>query len=121
MQKVFIFIIAAFIAYGCASTKKVVDISIGTWDYVIKDVPNAGDVEGNFVIVKEGDNYTGSLNGTQGSTSLDDITVVDKALNCTYDYQGYTITMTGNFEGEGFTGKCSAEGYDFPMTATKRE
>lgn len=121
MQRIFVFVIAAIIAYGCASTKKVVDVSIGTWDYVLKEIPNAGDVEGNFVIAKEGDNYTGSLNGDEGSTSLDDVTVIDKTLSCTFDYQGYTISMNGVFEGNGFIGKCSVEGYDFDMTATKRE
>jgi len=121
MQKVFVFVIVAFIAYGCASSKKVVDITIGTWDYIVKDTPNSGDLKGNFVISKEGDNYTGSMNGSQGSTILENITVVDKALNCTFDYEGYTVSMTGNFEGDGFTGKCSAEGYEFPMTAVRQQ
>jgi hypothetical protein len=121
MQKYFVFVIAAFIAYGCASTKKVADVSIGTWDYVVKDVPNSGDVKGNFVIAKEGENYTGSLNGEQGSTPLENITIEDGKLKCIFDYQGYEIQMAGSFEDTAFTGNVSVDYNEFPMTATKRE
>jgi len=120
MQKILVFIVAAFIAYGCASSKKVADISIGTWDYVVKNTPS-GDVEGNFVIAKEGDDYTGSLNGEQGPTPLKDISVEDGNLKCTFDYQGYELLMKGTFEGASFTGDVSVDYNEFPMTATKRE
>lgn len=120
MRRLLIFMVAACIAYACASSKKAVDISVGSWDYVIKNTPE-GDMNGTFVIAKEADNYTGSLNGGQGSTQLENITVVDKVLNCTFYYQGYLVAMTGNFEGDGFTGKCSAEGYEFPMTAARQQ
>lgn len=120
MQKVFVFIIAAFIAYGCASTKKVVDVSIGTWDYIVKDTPS-GDAEGNFVIAKEGDNYVGTLNGEQGSIPLNDVTIEDGNLTCTFDLQGYEILIKGTFEGTSFTGNASVDYNEFPMTATKRE
>lgn len=120
MQKVLVFIVAAFIAYGCASSKKVVDISIGTWDYIVKGTPS-GDVEGNFVIVKEGDTYTGSLNGDQGSIPLENITIEDGKLKCTFDFQGYEVLMQGTFEGNSFTGNSSVDYNEFPMTATKRE
>ena len=113
--------IAAFLAYGCASSKKVADVSIGTWDYVVKDIPNSGDVGGNFVIEKEGENYAGVLNGEQGPTPLESITIEDGKLNCTFDYQGYEIQMEGTFEGTSFTGNVSIDYNEFPMTATKRE
>ena len=121
MRRLLIFIVAACIAYACASSKKAVDISIGSWGYTIEEVPDVGNLKGTFVLAKEGDNYTGSLNGGQGSTTLDNITIVDKVLNCSFYYEGYLVKMTGNFEGDGFTGKCSAEGYDFPMTAVRQQ
>ena len=119
IQKVLIFTIGLFIAYGCASTKKVKDVSIGTWDYTIKNTPE-GDLAGNFVIAKEAESYIGSLNSTQGSIALEDITVEDGNLKCNFDYMGYSIMMTGLFEGEAFTGKVSVDYNDFPMTAVKR-
>ena len=121
MQKIFVFVIAAFLAYSCASSKKVTDASIGTWDYVVRDVPNSGDVSGNFVIDKEGESYTGTLNGEQGSTPLEGITIEDGKLKCTFDYQGYEIQMEGTFEGSSFTGNVSIDYNEFPMTASKRE
>ena len=120
MQKVFIFLIAAFIAYGCATSKKVADVSVGTWDYIVKDTPN-GDVEGNFVIVKEGDTYTGSLNGDQGSIPLEDIEVEGENLSYLFDFQGMQLAVKGTIEGSAFTGNVSVDYNDFPMTATKRE
>jgi len=120
IRNVLIFIVAAFIAYACASSKKVVDISIGSWDYVIKNTPE-GDMNGTFVLAKEGDKYTGSLVGGEGSVPLDNITVIEKVLNCTFYYQGYLVTMSGNFEEDAFTGKCGAEGYEFPMTAVRQK
>ena len=120
MQKIFVFVIAAFIAYGCASTKKVVDISIGTWDYVITETPQ-GDLEGNFVIAKEGDNYTGSLNSEQGSIPLEDVKVVESQLSATFDFQGYEVIMSGTFEGASYKGNVSVDYNEFPMSATKRE
>ena len=119
MQKFLVFILAAFIAYGCATSKKAADISVGTWDYKITDTPN-GDYEGNFVIAKEGDAYTGSLNTDMGSTPLEGITVEEDNLSCTFDFQGYEILMKGKFEGTNFTGNVSVDYNEFPMTATKR-
>lgn len=120
MQKVFIFLIAAFIAYGCASSKKAADVSVGTWDYIVKDTPN-GDVEGNFVILKEGDAYSGSLNGDQGSIPLGDVEVEGDNLSYTFDFQGMELTVNGTIDGNSFAGNVSVDYNDFPMTATKRE
>lgn len=120
MQKIALFVIAALIAYGCASSKKAVDVSIGTWDYEITGTPE-GDLSGYFIIAKEGDTYTGSLNSTQGGIPLEDISVVDGNLTATFDYQGYQILMKGTFEGTSFNGNVSVDYNAFPMTATKRE
>ncbi len=119
LKKILFIVGVTFIAYSCASTKKAVDISIGSWDYVIKNTPD-GDTQGTFIIAKEGESYMGSLNTTQGSVALDDVTVVDKVLKCTFQYMGYTIDMTGTFEGDAFTGKCSVDYNDFPMTAVRK-
>ncbi len=120
MKNIALLFIVAFFAFSCASTKKVADISIGTWDYVITNTPE-GDMEGNFVIAKESDAYTGSLNSSQGSIALEDITVVEDVLKCTFDYMGYQVQMTGKFEGSSYEGTVSVDYNAFDMTATKRE
>ena len=64
IQRTLIFMIAVFIAYGCATSRKVVDISIGEWEYVVKNLPD-GETEGTFIIAKDGDQYIGILHGEQ--------------------------------------------------------
>ena len=120
IQRTLIFMIAVFIAYGCATSKKVVDISIGEWEYVIKDTPD-GDVEGTFSITKDGDNYSGALHTAQGDAPLNNVLIEDDKLVSTFDYSGYTIDMTGVFAGDTFTGKCSVEYNEFPMTAVRKK
>jgi hypothetical protein len=123
MKKVLILVVLAFVAYSCASTKtskKAVDIAIGSWNYVVSNTPE-GDVTGVMVISKEGDVYSGVLNTSQGSSPLENVTVTDNNLACTFNYMGYTIDITGLFAGATFTGKCTVEYNDFPMTATRQE
>jgi hypothetical protein len=120
VQRILIFLVAAMVAYACASTKKsAIDVSVGTWDYVVKNTPE-GDLSGIFVIAKTGDTYTGYLEGAQGRTDLRDVTVENDQLKCNFDFSGYTIMMTGTFAGDNFDGKVSVEYNDFPLTATKR-
>ena len=114
------FVILALFAFGCASSKKVVDVSVGTWDYVIKNTPE-GDMNGNFIISKADDQYTGTMNSAQGTIDLENVTVVDKVLKCNFDYMGYDVEMTGTFEGAAFSGNVSVDYNAFDMTATKRE
>ena len=120
MQKVFIFIIAAFIAYGCASSKNIADVAIGTWDHIVKDTPY-GDVEGNFVIVKEADAYIGTLNSDQGSLPIEELKIEEGKLSGVFYMEGMEIQMKGTFEGTNYTGVVSVDYNEFPMTATKRE
>ena len=120
MNKYFIFIIATLITYGCATSKKVVDVSLGTWDYVVKDTPN-GDVKGNFTIAKEGEAYTGSVIGEQGSYPLENIKVEGENLSCTFRFQEMELFIKGIIEGASFTGHVSVDYNEFPMTATRRE
>ena len=120
MRIYFILIVAAFIAYGCAASKNVVDLSVGTWDYVVKDTPN-GDTSGNFVIAKEGENYSGTLNGEGGTYPLENIKVEENVLSCSFDYQDMVLVIKGTIEGASFTGNVSVDYNSFPMTATRRE
>lgn len=120
IQKGLIFMIAIFIAYGCAIFKKAVDISIGEWEYVLKNLPD-GDATGTFTITKEGDKYSGALHTDQGDAVLDNVVIENDELVCTFEFMEYTIDMTGKFEGDAFTGKCSVEYNDFPMTAVRKQ
>ena len=120
IQRVVVFLVAALFALACASSKKVVDASIGAWDYTISGTPE-GDINGTMVIAKDGDAYTGYLESSQGRIDLNDVKVESGNLNCNFDYSGYQILMTGLFEGDVFDGKVSVEYNDFMMKATRKE
>ncbi len=119
-QSILIFVIAALVSYGCATSKKVTDISVGEWEYIIKDTPN-GDMAGSFTISKDGDQYSGVLHGEGGDAPLNNVKVENDALSSTFDYSGYTVNLTGNFVGDNFAGKVSVEGNDFPLTGTRKK
>ena len=120
MRNLLILMIAVFVAYGCAATKNVVDVSVGTWDYVVKDTPN-GDTKGNFVIAKEGENYSGTVNGEQGSYPVENIKFEENILSYSFSFQGMVLQIKGNIEGASFTGNVTVDYNSFPMTATRRE
>jgi hypothetical protein len=120
IQRVVVFLLVALVAYACASSKKVADVSIGNWDYVIKNTPE-GDLSGTMVISKDGDTYTGYLEASQGRIDLSDVVVENGNLNSNFDYMGYQVLLSGIFEGNAFAGKVSVDYNDFMMTATKKE
>lgn len=119
-QSIFIFVIAGLMSYGCATSKKVADISVGEWDYVIKDTPN-GDMAGTFTISKAGDQYSGMLRASGGNSPLNNVKVENDVLSSTFDYSGYTVSLTGKFMGDNFDGKCSVDYNDFQMTAVRKK
>ena len=119
-QSILLFLIAGLMSYGCTTSKKAADVSIGEWEYVVKDTPN-GDASGTFTITKEGDQYSGILQGEEGDALLKNVQIENDALSSTFDYSGYTINLTGNFVGDIFTGKISVEGSDFIMTGKRKE
>lgn len=106
-------------AAGCA-TKKAIDPAIGAWEYVVSGTPD-GDVTGTMYIAKEGEVYTGNLNGSAGTINLGNITIEDGKMQSEFDFQGYTLDLKGTFEGDAFTGNVSLDEYtQFPIKATKK-
>lgn len=105
---------------GCAVLRKTADIPVGTWDYAIMINP-PDPLTGWLVFTREGDTYTGTINSEEGSLPLENLTIVDNNLNCSFFYEGMDIMMKGRFEGNALTGSITVDYSDFPMTATKRQ
>jgi len=104
---------------SCASSKTMAYDPSGNWDYTVTGTPN-GDVNGTMVISKDGDNYTGKLQSTQGGIDLEDLTIEGQTLNAEFYYSGTNLTLNGTFEGDSFDGKVAAGSYDsFDMTADR--
>lgn len=147
MQRFMIMLVALSLGFGCATSKKAPagneaasapmttespapDMAAGTsmehpavgeWEYVIRDLPD-GDTKGVLSIKRDGDQYVGTIQSDQGSLPLKNLVIENKALKkASFEAQGYSINMSGAFEGDSFTGKISAAGYDFPMTAMRKK
>ena len=96
------------------------DPYVGSWDYIVKDTPN-GDVEGVLVIKKEMDTYSALISGEAGELDLSGFAIEDNALEGTFDYQGYEVTVKGTFSGKMIKGDMGVEYMTFPMEAVKQE
>jgi len=104
---------------SCSSSKKLADPTVGAWEYVVSGTPN-GDVSGTMFIAKEGEMYSGSLEGDAGTLELQDVEITDNQMKSKFSYQGYTMNLEGTFEGDTFEGKVIYDYYNsFPVKATK--
>jgi len=108
------------VATSAAKTVKMEDPYVGSWDYIVKDTPN-GDVEGVLVIKKEMDTYSALISGEAGELDLSGFAIEDNALEGTFDYQGYEVTVKGTFSGKMIKGDMGVEYMTFPMEAVKQE
>ncbi len=115
-------IVLILIFSGCSATRKTAGSGVeGTWEYAITGAPQ-GDVHGNMVITKASNVYKGSLNMPDGAqTDIYNLAIVKKVLTGKFEFSNMTIDMTGTFEKDKYTGTVSAQGYSFPMTATKKK
>ena len=120
IQRAMILIITILFTNGCASSRKAVDISIGTWDYEVVLSPEQV-LHGWLVISRDGENYTGTINSEEGSLQLEGLTIEDGKMKCSFFYEGMDVVLTGVFERNTFTGKVTADYEDYPVTADKRK
>jgi hypothetical protein len=97
-----------------------VDPYMGTWSYEVADTP-MGTVTGDMVINKNAEGYEGYLENEMGKTPLYNFKVMGNALDANFDYEGYQISVKGNFEGESFKGEMGAESMVFPMKAERKK
>lgn len=121
---------------GCSSSKKtasapppatptapaapVVTSYIGTWNFTVTGTPD-GDTKGEMTISQAGNVLKGIISsGDGGQSEIKDLKIVNNVLTGLFDYNGMSINMTGTFNGNSFEGKVEAQGYAFPMTATKK-
>jgi hypothetical protein len=117
------FLIAAMMLLwsGCASTKKsktAIPNYIGQWNYVLAGPE--GNIEGFLKFSQEEDQTVGMIGSDQGESQLSNFAINEEQVSGSFDYMGYSVYLSGTFEGSVLKGKMSAEGYDFPFEATKQ-
>lgn len=92
---------------------------LGTWLFSVTGTPD-GDFKGEMNLSQSGNLLKGSI-GTGGSQSeIKDLKIVNNVLTGVFDFNGMSINMAGTFNGNAFEGKVEAQGYSFPITASKK-
>ncbi|MDH3649055.1 MAG: hypothetical protein OEQ53_05190 [Saprospiraceae bacterium] len=104
---------------SAAKSVELKDPVAGTWDYEVSGTPD-GTVSGQMVIMKEGDSYKAKLTNDMGEAPIDNLVIDSNALNGSFDFQGFQLDISGDFEGEAFNGEIGVEYTTFPMVATRR-
>ena len=107
---------------SCASTKSAKENSpAGLWEYTIQGTPQ-GDFEGVMTITKTDDGYTGQLATDQGTLPFTSTqySKEENKISAEFDYSGMPVSLTGVIVGSTMTGTVSTSGYDFPLSATKK-
>ncbi len=116
-------IIAWLVLGACSTSKKAVVNAFnpaGSWDYIINETP-MGDVSGVLVLKKVENGWTGSLNSPQGALALSNISVADRNLNATFEFDGTPLQIDANFESDTMLkGNIVSEFGNFPLSANKQ-
>ena len=107
---------------GCATTKSsktAIPNYIGQWNYVLS-LPD-GDYDGYLKFSEAEDQTVGVIGNSDGESELTGFTITEEQVSGQFDYMGYTVDLTGTFEGDVLKGTMSAEGYEFPFEANKQQ
>ena len=104
---------------GCASNKVSTMNYAGTYDWSIS--MDSGDLSGTITLNHSGDGYTGTIDSEQGSSDLSNLKVDGSNITASFEYMGYDVTLKGTLSEHDLKGSFSAEGYDFPFDAKKKE
>ena len=112
MRSTLLTIVMALIVMGCASSKKNVYTIVGTWDYTVYNTPN-GDSSGELILVETEEGIKGVLSSPDlGDTDLENLVYSgeDKSFSATFwlSMANMDFTITGNFEGDSFSGSVDA-------------
>lgn len=122
--KLFVIALSVLAFTSCKGTKSVASKAakayspVGNWAYMVSGLPD-GDVSGMLVLTEGADGMMGKLETDDGSVDLEDVTLVDNVLKATFYYQGTGVQLTGTFTGEKMAGFVEAQGYEFPISATR--
>lgn len=123
-------VVSMVLMAGCSSTKKAAAVKqnsetvvgntdvIGTWTFTVKGTPD-GDTKGDMIISRNGETLKGMISTGGAQTEIQDFKVVNNQLTGIFYFNGMTINMSGTFTGSSYDGKVEAQGYAFPMVATK--
>jgi hypothetical protein len=107
---------------GCTTTKSsktAIPNYIGQWNFSL-ELPDQT-IKGYLTFSQEGEEVLSAIGVEEGETQLSDFTINEESFSGSFEYMGYTVDVSGDFEGNVLNGKMSAEGYEFPFEALKQQ
>lgn len=118
----FFILLSIALITSCAGTKSSKGNSpAGEWDYSIKGTPD-GDFSGVMTITKTDNGYTGQLATSRGNLPFTATRYIkeDNKIEAEFDYSGMAVMLKGIINGASMTGTVATSGYEFPLTANKK-
>ena len=106
---------------SCASLKmgKKTNPYVGTWDYVVEELPV--DIDGTLLITEVEGVLTGTMVNPMGEMEMDKLTIVEDVLAAELDADGTLVEFEGKFTENSYEGFLFAQGGEFVMKMTKQE
>ncbi len=114
----FIFILLLWT--GCKTTKPKVTSADYSGVYNWSITTDNGDMSGNITLTKNGDTYTGTIGGDQGTQDMTNLKVDGTNITANFTYMSYEVSLKATLSDSDLKGSFSADGYDFPFDAKKQ-
>ncbi len=121
LRNVALLLTVMFAFSSCASMKmgKKTNPYVGTWEYVVEELPV--DIDGTCVITEVEGALSATLVNPMGEMVLEKLTIVDDVLAAELDADGTMVEFEGKFTGTSYEGFLFAQGGEFVMKMTKQE
>lgn len=83
-------------------------VFLGTWNYVVKNVPNQGDVEGYLIFKNDENGASASIGSDDGSMDMTNFKMDEKGFKGNFTSpEGFDMKLEGSFDKDAFTGKMT--------------
>ena len=92
---------------------------MGAWQFTLKDTPN-GTITGVITLSKSDQNYSGTIESSEGSASLRDISFENDNFQAIFYMADNNITISGKFDENTFEGVIKVQSETFPLQATRQ-
>ena len=93
---------------------------VGTYDFVVSDIPDQPDVKGTMVVSKDSGSIKVQFSSDAGEIVLNDAKLDGNQLTGKIEVQGVILKLDGKFTADGFEGQWNSEFGALGIMATKK-